>query len=317
MNPFDLDGPSFLFLFFVLSVAALIGGFYLRKKLQGPSEPLREEPRLSPDELGYLSGGPALAVHSTIAALVDSRRMNFDHSTETLQRVTDESGNTPLEQAILRTGHTISVKEAYAAAVPDLDVIRRKLERLGLLLTSDQVQTSRVWPAFIALLVFAFGAIKIFVGLSRDKPISFLAVACVVLGVLTYALFFKRQALTLRGRAFLSALRERNAALKTASSKAPSTLMGPDLAMAVSLFGVGILAGGAYAGLQRAMMPAARSGWLDGSPGSSCSAGWSSCSSCGGGSSSCSGGSSCGGDSGGSSCGGGGGCGGCGGGGGD
>lgn len=313
MNPFDLDGPSFLFLFAALAVAALIAAFLLKRKLQGPSDPPLEEPRLSPDELGYLSGGPALAVHSTVATLVDSGRMSFDHANQTLRRTTDESGNTPLEQAILRSGETISVKEAYAAAVPDLDTIRRKLERLGMLLTSSQGQAARWWPILFVFLVIAFGAIKILVGLGRDKPVSFLIVGCIVLGVLAVVLLGKRQVLTRRGLAFLAALRERHSALKTASTKAPSTLVGNDLALAVSLFGVGILAGGAYAGLQQAMLPAARSGWIDSGTGSSCSGGWSSC----GGGSTCSSGASCGGggDGGGGSGCGGSGCGGCGGGG--
>ncbi len=311
MNPFELEGPLFLVVFTVTAVLAVLAAWGLRVLMREPSAPLPEEPALTPYELGYLAGGP-LAVHTALAHMVDAGILGFDHATNRLSKRSDAEAKGPLEQAIVAAGPSFEVKQAYEVSGPVLDQMRKRLEDLGLLLTRERTVWARLLPPLLLLLVVVFGVIKIGVGISRDRPVAFLFIGCgVVLGI-SLILALRRVVLSRRGADLLTRLREKHAALQTSARKAPATLAGRDLTLAVGLFGAGVLAGGSFAGLHRAMRPAAAGGWIDSGGGawSSCSSGWSGCgtgwaSTCGSG---CSGG---GGD------GGGGGCGGCGGGGGD
>ena len=161
-------------------------------------------------------------------------------------------------------------------------------------------------PLAIVLLV---GAVKVALGVSREKPVFYLLL--LVAGV-AVALYFvgRRVFRTSAGDAALDQLRQQHASLATTTLEAHPHPR-HDMGYAFGLFGLGMLGGVAATGLSD-MFPTLRrrpdGTWVDNTSNS-----WGS----GGGDSSSSGCSSasCSGSSCGSSCGGGGGCGGCGGGG--
>jgi hypothetical protein len=176
-----------------------------------------------------------------------------------------------------------------------------ELVRLGLLAESD-TRARRVRDAGIAIaILFVVAAIKIAIGVARNRPVSFLVMSLIGFSVVTMVVIRGRR--TVLGERVLAdlamlfdALRDRANELRPYSSTS-------ELALLIAVFGVGAVPVSAFPFRRAFTSPTDTSTW---SSTSSCGG-----SSCGGGSSfSCSGGSSCGG--GGSSCGGGGGCGGCG-----
>jgi hypothetical protein len=134
----------------------------------------------------------------------------------------------------------------------------------------------------------------VFVGLSRNRPVEFLLIACVVSVIIAWLAFGRRIPRTRRGEQFLADLRSAHSAIR----RRPVALEGDSLALGVGLFGTSLLYGTVHAPLARTLHPPKMRA-SDGSSGGGCGA-----HSCGGG-----GGGGCGGGG----CGGGG-CGGCGGG---
>lgn len=312
MSPFDLTGFDFLRVYLGGVAFALVATLILRAFIRGgfsePSDEVLEQ--VGPYDAAYLRDGPRGAILAGIAALVQQGRVQLDASggvtltdagpprelvAEGVYRGVITAHETPLERAIVAAiaagaDDCGQVIEACAEDTRELELRAAALglahTRLGLLVRS--------WGARLpVLLLIAFGAIKILVGLSRDRPVGFL----VGLVLLTLNLLFirERRRRTRRGDRALALLEDRNAALESTARTAPEQLSPADVALAAGLFGGGALWGAPFSGLAVAGAGPAQS-----------KSAWSA-SSCGG--SSCSTGSSCG-----SSCGGGcGGCGGCGG----
>ena len=152
----------------------------------------------------------------------------------------------------------------------------------------------------VGVLVVVAG-IKVAVGLSRNRPVSFLVISTLVFVVLT--LIVTRGRLTARGDRLLGDLMSLFGALRERASELRPYTSTSELALLLAVFGLDAVPTMAFP-FARAFKPAPTAA---SSCGSTSSSSWGSTSSCGSSSS----GSSCGG--GGSSCGGGGGCGGCGG----
>lgn len=296
MNPFDLPGPQFLLFYTILFVVALAVGGLLRRRLRQPSdEPLPEALALSPYEIAYLQGGDDLVVNAAIARLVHDEFIAVDLGNRNLTAGKDKlpDNAAPIERAlysaVTQEGGTgvAALRRATAAALTPL---RTRLEELGLLLTDDQAAAARWRPFLFVLLAPLIGVIKIFVGISRNRPVLFLVFLCIVSVVVTLLVLGRSVQRTRRGDRALAQLREDNAALEFQAGRRVDELGGEDLVRALGLFGMGILSIGPLSMLESILRPAPpSSSW-----GSSC------------------GGSACGGGGCGGGCGGGG-CGGCGG----
>ncbi|MGE3317293.1 MAG: TIGR04222 domain-containing membrane protein, partial [Planctomycetaceae bacterium] len=167
---------------------------------------------------------------------------------------------------------------------------------LNLVLTSSDQETVVIGSfAPFAVLTF-FGAVKVAIGISRDKPVGILVFACIAAISAAVYLWRKRPLRTGRGDRTLALLQTQNAALKTTAASNAQDFTQNDLILATGLFGI--------MAVTHPALDTYRSQWRQNfgpqTSGSDGGTGWS------WGSSSCSG-SSCGGGSG---CGGGG-CGGC------
>jgi uncharacterized protein (TIGR04222 family) len=181
-----------------------------------------------------------------------------------------------------------------AAARPALEQVQDQLRRLGLAMTDAQVESVRALPALVVLTAAVLGGVRLAFGMAAGRPVGDL-IGLLIVTVIVALLFFHRPASpgTHRGERLLGDLRRSNAALR-ASALAAGAVAGADLALAVGLWGPGVLHGGPLDDVGRALQPFGSGGSAGGSGGgSSCSS-----SSCGGG------GSSCGGGGGGGGCGG-------------
>jgi uncharacterized protein (TIGR04222 family) len=298
VNPFDLRGPEFLGFYFVVFLLGLIAAFILRWWLRTPGDAPRPELLdLSPYEVAYLKGGPAAAIDAALVRLIHRNILAIDASE---RRLTIKSklptGATHLEQVLYGAAGENSGALAGTVrrkASTTAEKLRARLERFGLLVTQERALLARLLPGLVVWLVALIGLIKIFVGMSRNRPVGFLVLLVIVTVMVGIAFLAKKPLRSRRGDRALSRLQVGNAALRYSAGRHVSRLADDDLLMALGLFGTGVLAGGPLASLPAALRPppAKSGGWSSGS----------SCGSCG--SSSCGGG-GCGGGCGGGGCGG-------------
>jgi uncharacterized protein (TIGR04222 family) len=307
MNPFDLPGPEFLRLYLVVLCGAVVIAAGVRWLLRQPGgAPPAEDLDLSPYEIAYLAGGERLAIDAAIVKLIHLGALAIDALAGRLSSQGERLAATahPLEKIIHHASDPVNgtrlsrVRETASTTAAGL---RTRLEEGGLLLSKGQSNLLRLVPAGLVLGATLFGFIKIFVGLSRHRPVGYL-VLLVLVSVAAAGFFFAwRPFRSRRGDRALRQLKHENAALEYAAGRRVRQLTDSDLILGLGLFGTGILAGGPLARLQTALKPppVRQSGGSFFGGGSSC------------GGSTCGGGSSCGGGGCGGGCGGGG-CGGCG-----
>lgn len=299
MNPFDWSGPVFLQAYIALATLAIVVALAWRHRLQSRRAGERS-PELHPYEVAHLAGGAARTVDTALASLIEGGHVEYDESKYFHRREDLERSAHPLERALMGAlSAPALISDLRRAAAPEVGNIRERLERLRLEMTDSEVMNMRVLPLLPILLVLCFGLIKLVIGVERHKPVGILIAGSIILGMLCVILVSTGPRLTSLGSSLLEQIRARHAALQVTANNAPAALVGPDLTMAVCLFGPMVLMGGPYVGMQSFMHGNVVPGGS--TYGNSCG------SSCGSSGSSCGGG-------GGSGCGGGGGCGGCGGG---
>lgn len=292
MNLLNMPGPQFLLLYPCLLAGAVAMTVMLRWVSRSPSEgPDLEILNLDPYEVAYLMGGEDSAVDTALASLVQRGAVTVNPAARTIHAestMTLPRGLHPLERAVApdpvakEFGRTIAT--ARQAAKPALEAIRIRLNMLGLLMNHEPVWGAPLLRTLPILAVLLLGLAKIQVGLSRDKPITFLIGLCLVTMLIEIGFVFVRPHQSRWGDHVLKRLRRQNAALQLTGSRRAADLMGHDLAMAVALFGTGILVGGPLNDLRAALAPPPSVGGGD-AYGGDCGGGGggSGCGGCGGG----------------------------------
>lgn len=298
LNPFDFDGPHFLLLYTIFFTAALFAAIYLRRSLLA-SDSRGDPPRLGPYEVAYLAGGKQAAVHAALAALVQAKVLEVrkaagktlgmscskGYEVAAAQPLADDAA--PLERALCNAaGDGAPILKLQRSVDGEALKLAAPLVLHGLAPSEELISKARWWPAMTLMAVAAFGIVKIFVGLSRHRPVLFLVLA--VIGTMVAAAFqLRRPVRTAAGNRLLNVLRNKHSSLRYES---PGRFSSGEMALAAALFGSAVLIGGPLGDLRRALAATQSQG---GSGSSGCGSG------CGGG------------GCGGGGCGGGG-CGGCG-----
>jgi len=293
MNLFDLPGPQFLAFYAMLGIV-VVGAVYYLKKHGEAGEPVRL-PSSDPYLIAYLRGGAVDAVRLGVTVLVDRTLLVIGGNDEVSCRdgVTPRHGSNDLERAILEQCATPQSPRDLVVSPRLTGVARRSYEPLLLhmqLLAGSEQRQRRGLHAGIAIVVLVtVAAIKVAIGLSRHRPVSFLVISAMVFSVLT--LFTIRGRRTARGDRVLDDLATLFDALRGRASELRPYTATNELALLVAVFGLGAVPLVAFP-FRRALTPreAATSCGTSSSCGSSSSG-----SSCGGGGSSCGGGSGCGG----------------------
>jgi uncharacterized protein (TIGR04222 family) len=293
MNPFDLKGPDFLSLYFIVLAGALLAAYLVRQSFRQPSDaPPSQALDLHPYEVAYLSGGSARAINAVIASLVHRGLVNVNAAERTL--AAQPSSGAPqfaVEKAaydLVQTQQALPIRELHSSLALAVADLGDRPRALGLLVSDERAVLGRLLPTLLILGVAGFGFIKILVGMGRHKPVGFLVGLSIVTVVVAFTGFARRLHRTWRGDLALEQLKVRNAALEYAAPRNSAQLTPVDLALAVGLFGAEVLASGPLASLKTALTPPAGS--------SSCGSGGGCSSGCGGG--------GCGGGCGGGGCGG-------------
>ena len=304
INPLEMTGPQFLKFYVILMIVAAIVARLLKRALVSPRWTDSRHINLDPYEAAYLRGGARQAVDAAIAMLAQRQLLKVSKTARTVSTTAPlPAGAHWFERAVHQTispssGRQINDIRSSSLLEPHTDRLAEQLKQRGLIPDDTRWQMARVVSGLLMLAVLALGVMKVFVGVSRHRPVGFLVFLCIITGIITMIVINSRPARTRLGEQALTQLRGESAALQMAARTRPELLASGDVALAIGLFGIEALAftNDTWTDLRAALRPPPSTS--SGSSSSSC--GGSSCSS-----SSC--GSSCGGGCGG-------GCGGCGGG---
>lgn len=302
LNPFNYDGPTFLLLYFAVFTLAALTAFFLRRLLRSGDDgelPLKTE--LEPYEVAYLAGGKRLATRAAMATLVHegALKVRIDQSKvlgllpgrKHYRLVAGAALNrqpAALEKAIYdAAAEGPTIRDAQRTAGAQVYCLADKLHREGLLLDASQAAMARWWPALIVAGVALFGTIKIAVGLSRERSVAFLVLA--VIATLFAAAFFLNDASRTRAAdRLLDELRRQHSRLNAPARRVAHSLPSADLALAMALFGMSVLAGGPLDDLRAAFMAPPNQGGGASGCGTDCGGGGGGCG--GGGGDGCGGG---------------------------
>lgn len=288
-NPLNFTGPDFISFYLFVATAAIMLAFGLRWYLRQPgSKEIDESNSLDAYEIAYLSGGHNRTVDAAIANLVHQGHLKLLNNSLELGNPLPIPSH-QLEQKIVQA-ISISGKPNYIRQTVKSPTrfIEKRLKEGGFLVNASQAKIVQRWPSLSLAMVLLLGITKIFVGISRQKPVGFLIILCIITAI--FALGFLIQPYRSRyGDSTLSNLQAQHYNLRK-----PNILGNDDLALAFGLFGSMVLVDSAFIDLKNLLVPP---------PSTSSGGGGDSGGGCGGGGSSCGGGGGCGG-----------GCGGCGGG---
>ncbi|MGH9846723.1 MAG: TIGR04222 domain-containing membrane protein [Blastocatellia bacterium] len=275
MNLFDLRGPEFLFLYFLLSIVVTLAVWLHRRAAEsGPAPKLDlSDPYL----IAYLRGGENEALRLGVVSLVDRGLLNASDTTILrADRATPQDARNPLEYELLKK---FGAKEEAASIFKDAtlksacDPYRLKLEQAGLL--PDSTTKSERWRRFGLAALFLGGVAfaKVAIGVSRERPVAFLVVLTVFALIAAAIAAFPR--LTTRGRAMIADIKTFYAGLKDRGANIRRGDATAEMMMCAAVFGIAALTPTDYA-FARTLFPQASS--------SSCGSSWgSSSSSCGSG----------------------------------
>ncbi|HET9483757.1 MAG TPA: TIGR04222 domain-containing membrane protein, partial [Xanthomonadales bacterium] len=300
-NPLDWSGGTFLLLYAALAVVTIPATLILRRILRTAA--MKPGNALDPYELAYLGGGTSRVADTAVAELLATGAARIDGRNVAVHHA--PSGAHPIVAATARSVASDPQAKRLATSIePQTVVLRQNLERRGLLLDDAGRRRVRLMSALLPAALVAFGAAKIAIGVSRDRPVAFLVVLTGLVGVFALFMLFRGPSRTSAGDSVLANARREHAR----AARAPRE---PEIALAVALLGTAALSGTAYAAWHEQRMPQTSDTGTSGTDGSSSYSSDSSSSDSSSSDSSSSDSSDSGGDSGG------GGCGGCGGGGGD
>jgi uncharacterized protein (TIGR04222 family) len=284
-NPLDWRGPEFLRFYSLVLPVCIAAAAWLRWKLREPSETRNEtDTNLDAYAVAFLNQGKVLAVNTAMTSLIDRKILEAEPSEGKISaKAPLPPESHPLEKAVYDavTPAGEKIAEVRRAARWALERISEQLKRKGLAVNDAQARMVVGWPLMLAAIPPVLGAIKVAIGISRGRPVGYLAAACVVSAILALAGFARRPLRTRAGDALLRRLQSARTHLFRCSRH---LLLEPaELAMAMGLFGMAALAGTPYEDLRRTLQPPVPDGGGcggGGCGGSGCGGG---CGGCGGG----------------------------------
>jgi uncharacterized protein (TIGR04222 family) len=304
-NPLDWGGPKFLVAYVVWAITAAFLALVVRLLLAPRSDALdvATVSSLDPYEVAVLAGGRERAVHAAFASMVHAGTLRImTEQTSKLGRIR-RTTTTIGQGKPLPPGSPRMERALYdAAAMPAKNFA--PLRSAGLQVAKDLVDSLKErellqagLPPFHCVLAAAImaaplllGLAKIAVGVSRGRPVAYLALLCAATAIAALVFLFVRSPLSARGKAALDQVKSKCASPMQHSQSAVAALSPNELATAVGLFGVGMLAVGPLAPVH-ALLPrscgggdaSSISGGCGGSGGCGSGCGGGGCGGCGGG----------------------------------
>lgn len=245
--PFNLRGPEFLGIYLAIVAVMVAVAFFLRRQLAGPAE-IIETDSLSPYAVAYLSGGPNRVFVAGLAAV--AQRGLVVVSENSLRRTeVPQPDNLPLvERAICSGAGPIGsqLSNVRAATGGAIDAVEAELAEKGLLATGPGFMSARLVPAGVVGIALLIGGQKVWIGLERGRPVTFLVILLVLTLGIAIAFACRPPRLSGRGREALRRLKAKhdNPSLRCEPLPPHASPEGALwVPLAVGLFGASVLHG--------------------------------------------------------------------------
>ncbi len=275
-NPLNWYGSDFLLLFWSLCLILIPLALWLRHRGRGPNEATFGLP-LSTYGLARLADNGQSLADSAFAAMAFGGYVQLRAGAE-IRRIGTTPPTDSYEWTVWQlfrndawTDLPTMRKRALRAALEAVQALDTGLVAKGLLLSPSARQRLDRLPLFTVLGLVAFGSAKMLVGLSRGRPVGYLLLSLLVLGVVAWLCQRRGAWVTGRGASLLETT--------TAELRLPpaSALSARAVALTVALLGISQLKALGLGEMATLLLPPVSTG-SDGSSG------------CGGGSSGCGGG---------------------------
>lgn len=304
VNPFEMTGPEFLVLYGILTLMVIVAAVILRMWLRTTETSYNLNPRkpndLDPIEVGCLGRGSAGVLQSCLAGLVADGRIKVIETPakkigpislgssmyKLWATVPADLAATDLEREMLSAAVVdsgVDAADILKAAKPIAETVESKLESCGLLETNESFGPARWWPLILVGGLASLGALKLVIGLSRGKPVSFLVMWLFALAVVAL-LFAKKPRRTRQGDRVFKELQGQHESLKTMDFAQAGGFTAGDMMLVTALFGLAATSNPDVKLLQGALKPIAPSDGGLGASSGSCGSG---CGGCGGGCGGC------------------------------
>jgi uncharacterized protein (TIGR04222 family) len=301
-NPLDFRGPQFLAFYIGITLIAAVAALVTRIVFDGETEnPDPRLPKLDPYEVACLSAGPHRSVQAAFAALVQDGALSIEEEKTTTLGIFPTTKRR-IKQAKPLPKSAADIEQALykAVAIPatDLAPISKAGQPIAQAIEHDLRQRGLIAghgptiASFAAGLLMAspllIGVPKIFIGLSRGRPVEFLIVCCFLTLFAVPLFMFARSRLTTAGKAALESLKKEHASFAVPAYEGATGMKPHDLALALGLFGCAMIATGPLASVH-AMLPKAAGGGGCTTSGGGCGGGGCGGGGCGGGCGGCGG----------------------------
>ena len=244
---FDWRGPEFLVFYgvalFVAIVWSYLRGRRLSDRFDSPGAPADLG---DPFEAAFLAGGAPRAQQTAVCCLLRKGLIEWRKSTLSGRFVAVSDAATlplsPLERDILsairgsRKG--LKLAELGTHVGSQLSALEARVAAAGLRPTRNELSGNGLRICLPVVFVMILGVIKLFIGLSREKPVGFLLIALLISFVAAAAVAGLSQKkaghLTPAGKDLLDRMREKNNAAPKPNSAMDDL---PAWAMSIALFG--------------------------------------------------------------------------------
>ena len=245
-NPLDWRGPDFLLLFATIFLAGLAVALLLRYTLRlewGDGDMSADGQIADPYEIAFLAGGKQRVIQTATATLLQSGVLSTSR----------QGPRTVFVAAQPLPAHAHEVESAVHAALIAADGeargadfqkhvgatvsnIEQRLADRGLVETNRSFAAAR-WSSLIVMApVLLLGVAKLFVGISRERPVGFLVIGLFAVGAVMAWLVCSKPRCTRAGKAmWRKMVEDRN--VGRAPDKEPAGLDG-QLAANVALLGL-------------------------------------------------------------------------------
>jgi uncharacterized protein (TIGR04222 family) len=282
---FAPSGPQFLWLYIGLLGVALVVAAVLRQALRAPSGDPGDVSLDDPYQVAYLVGGARTAVDLAIVTLVGRNAIAITPTRRFAMADPQAAGADPLERAVLATiaarapglvarRSGVSAGAVRGACWPELRQLRERLARLGLVMTPGQQAQSRILPALVLVAVGAVGLVRLIHGAMVNHPIGYLTILLITTGAIALLFAGLGPPRSRRGDYLAARLQRFNAALRSSIGElAAAGAVGPDVMLAVALYGPAVLAGTDLGALSRILHPSSGGGGGGGCGGGGCGGG--------------------------------------------
>lgn len=225
-------GSEFLLFYMMMLVFAGLAAWWMPTRLRSRGR------RSVPDDhesIALLGGGPARFADSILADLY-ARGALVEGAKGELAVTERSAATSPAAQALLATGAPVTFQAASQALVLHADRLAARLQRAGLLLHPEE-RTRLRWLSIAPFAVLLMiGLYRQRAGSALGEPTEYLIILMVLTVVLAIIRFARFDPRTAAGIALVKDLRQRNSRL----ARAPRA---EEAALAVALFGTGVLVG--------------------------------------------------------------------------